>query len=54
MFFGQINAPATLPIPVLIHLVNSMFLGWQYHHVQRATIFYAIQSRICFEVKKIS
>ena len=25
--FGQINAPATLPIYVLIHLMNSKFLG---------------------------
>ena len=30
MFFGQINAPATLPIYVLMHLLNSKFLGRLY------------------------
>jgi len=27
MFFGHINAPATLPIYVHMHLMNSKFLG---------------------------
>jgi len=30
MFFVQINASATLPTYLLIHLVNSNFLGWLY------------------------
>jgi len=35
MFFGKINAPATLPIYVIMHLVNSKFLGWLYTSSRR-------------------
>jgi len=30
MFFGQINAPATLPIYILMQLMNNKFLGRLY------------------------
>jgi len=43
MFFGQINAPATLHIYVLTHLVNSKFLGRLYTSSRRLFFFNAIQ-----------
>jgi len=39
MFFGQINAPGTLPIYVLIHLLNSKFLGWPYRTLPACQFF---------------
>ena len=42
MFFGHINAPATLPIYVLIHLVNSKFLGWLYHTLPARQFFFTL------------
>ena len=39
MFFGQINAPATLLIYVLKYLMNSKFLG-RLHRALRARLFF--------------
>jgi len=49
MFFGQINARATLPIYVFMHLVNSKFLGSLYCTLPDvACFFYAIQQSFSF------
>ena len=49
MFFGQINAPATLPIYVLMHFVNSKFLGRLYCTLPAITCFLnAIQRSLSF------
>jgi len=42
MFFGQINAPATLPIYVLMHLVNSKFLGRLYCTLPPVSFFFML------------
>jgi len=39
MFFGQINAPATLPIYVLTHLVNNKFLSRLHGTLEPITCF---------------
>ena len=45
--FGQINIPANLPIYVLMHLVNSKFLGRLYHKLPAVTcLFNAIQQSL--------
>jgi len=49
MFFGQINAPATLPICVLMHLVNNKFLSRLYRTLEPvACYFNAIQRSLSF------
>ena len=49
MFFGQINTPATLPIYVLMHLVNRKFLGRLYCTLPAvAYFFYPIQWSLSF------
>ena len=48
MFFGQINVPASLPIHVLIHLVNSKFLGWLYLPLPARQFFY-VYNVACFQ-----
>jgi len=47
MFIGQINALATLPIYVLMHLINSKFLGRSYTS-SRHLFFNAIQRSLSF------
>ena len=55
MFFDQINAPATLRIYVLMHLVNSKFLGRLYRALRaRLFFFYAIQQSLSFEEERHS
>ena len=50
MFYGQINAPATLPIYVLMHLVNSKFLRrLLYTSSRRLFFFNAIQRSLFFD-----
>ena len=42
MFFGQMNAPATLPIYVLMHLVNSKFLSRLYCTLRAVAFFFML------------
>jgi len=49
MFLVQINAPGTLPIYILMHLVNSKFLGRLYSTLPAVACFFnAIQRSLSF------
>ena len=48
MIFGQINAPATLPIYVLMHLVNSKFLGRLYCTLPARQFFLMLHNEAFF------